>query len=67
MAEMRVPRSEMKKKTESMKETRKVKITGSATTPPMVSSSMATSHPRTTAGVTAASKTVTKLYRPTFE
>jgi hypothetical protein len=67
MPEMRVPKSEMKKKTEEMKQSPKVKITGSASTPPRVSSSMISSQPRTSAGVAPGTKTVAKLYRPTVK
>jgi hypothetical protein len=45
MAEKRIPKSELKKVTETAKP--KVKITGSASTPPRVSSSMINSQPKT--------------------
>ena len=47
MTEMRIPKSEAKKQTEKIKTTTKVKITGTASTPPRVSASMISSQPKT--------------------
>ena len=44
----RIPASVLKKTTEKVKQMPKIKITGSASTPPRVSSSMIKSQPRTT-------------------
>ena len=59
MAEMRIPKSEAKKQTEKMKTTTKVKITGTASTPPRVSASMISSQPKTS---TPGDKFVDPLY-----
>jgi hypothetical protein len=53
MARMkRVPKTQLDKAREQMKSKPKVKITGSASTPPRVSSSMIKSQPKTTTGKT---------------
>jgi hypothetical protein len=65
MPEMRVPRSEVKKQTEKMKPATKVKITGSASTPPRVSSSMTSSQPKTSSGSMPSDKFVNPIYSRT--
>ena len=62
MAEKRVPKSEIKKKTEKITQAPRVKITGSASTPPRVSSSMINSQPKTSTSSTSADKYVDPLY-----
>jgi hypothetical protein len=65
MPEMRVPRSETKKQTEQMKPATKVKITGSASTPPRVSNSMISSQPKTSSGSMPSDKFVNPIYSRT--
>ena len=65
MPEMRVPKSETKKQTEQMKPSTKVKITGSASTPPRVSSSMISSQPKTSSGSMPSDKFVNPIYSRT--
>ena len=61
MAQMRIPKSEAKKQTEKMKSMPKVKITGTASTPPRVSSSMS----RASGGIVGSSgKNVAPIYKP---
>ena len=61
MPEMRAPKSETKKQTEQMKQTTKVKITGTASTPPRVSNSMS----RTTSGISGSGgRNVAPIYKP---
>ena len=59
MAQMKIPAAMLKKKTEKMKEMPKVKITGTASTKPRVSSSMSKSQPKTTAKTTPKPKPLT--------
>jgi hypothetical protein len=59
MAQMKIPAAMLKKKTEKMKQMPKVKITGTASTKPRVSSSMIKSQPKTTAKTTPKPKPLT--------
>ena len=55
----KIPAAMLKKKTEKIKEMPKVKITGTASTKPRVSSSMIKSQPKTTAKTTPKPKPLT--------
>lgn len=65
MPEMRAPKSEIKKQTEKMKPATKVKITGTASTPPRVSASIVGSRPNTSSSAMPADKFVNPIYSRT--
>jgi len=66
MANMkRISAEELRKTTEQMKAKKKVKITGSASTPPRVSSSMTSSQPKTSSGSMSSDKFVNPIYSRT--